>query len=237
MARRCNHAPYSHSLPQSGAQAEEPRGANAPLRSAFHFRRQGGVKRGVARALDTPLPVLVPRRDWLVRPHGHAPSCPFSERIGRARGRGVATTPGRGLRVASPGLPATRQEPSPPPSPSCAPPSSLRSAPAQPLPPALRAPGSAAMSAAEEVDGLGVARPHYGCEWSAGVLGVGASPGSLARARLGLSHSPNGGPARPHLGVPGAGPAPSTCLPGLDFGGGATSQRLHLFGFLLLDPA
>jgi hypothetical protein len=27
-----------------------------------------------------------------------------------------------------------------------------------------RDPGSAAMSAADEVDGLGVARPHYGCE-------------------------------------------------------------------------
>lgn len=34
-------------------------------------------------------------------------------------------------------------------------------------------PGSAAMSAADEVDGLGVARPHYGCE--CGALRRGAS--------------------------------------------------------------
>lgn len=38
-----------------------------------------------------------------------------------------------------------------------------------------RDPGSAAMSAADEVDGLGVARPHYGCE--CGVRGAGLRPG------------------------------------------------------------
>lgn len=50
---------------------------------------------------------------------------------------------------------------------------------------------SAAMSAAEEVDGLGVVRPHYGCEY--GVFG-----GARARFSQGLSGAGARGGLGPH---------------------------------------
>lgn len=76
---------------------------------------------------------------------------------------------GRGLR--DQGSPRTVQEQQPPP----------------PSPPRFccflsRDPGSAAMSATDEVDGLGVARPHYGCECGLRSAGV-SGPGSLLPRR------------------------------------------------------
>lgn len=91
-----------------------------------------------------------------------------SRRRGRARHVGVAKwawSAGGGAGLWDPGSPRTLQELPPP----------------QPAP--LRSHrflsrdlDSAAMSATEEVDGLGVSRPHYGCEWWAprrGGFGVG----------------------------------------------------------------
>lgn len=67
-----------------------------------------------------------------------------------------------------------------------------------------RRPDSAAMSAAEEVDGLGVVRPHYGCECRGlGMRGRGA--------RLGFSRGLSRAGARGGLGPHGPGRAAQLC--------------------------